>query len=81
VVESENEVPELEPQGDDESDDEAESESEDEENAETMVRRSARIRAGTKKPARYAMHKKLRGGSHNDDAMNEQIKAAEKAEI
>jgi hypothetical protein len=81
VEENENVVPELEPQGDEESDDEAESESEDEENAETMIRRSARIRAGTKKPARYAMHTKLRGGSHNDDATNEQIKAAEKAEI
>jgi acyl-CoA hydrolase len=84
IEENEDDVPDLEPQGDDESDDEADDESEDEESVEggeTMARRSACIRAGVKKPARYAMHTKLKRGTHNDEATNEQIKAAEKAEI
>jgi hypothetical protein len=82
--EHEDAVPDLEPQEDDESDDEADNESEDEESVEggeTMVRRSARIKAGVKKPARYAMHTKLKRGTHNDEATNEQIEVAEKAEI
>jgi len=81
IVENENDVPDLEPQGDDESDDEAEDESDKEESNETVARRSARIKAGIKKPARYAMHTKLKGGAHSDGAMNKQIKAAERAEI
>jgi hypothetical protein len=84
IEENEDDVPDLKPQGDDESDDEADDESEDEESVEgreTMARRSVCIRAGVKKPARYAMHTKLKRGTHNDEATNEQIKAAEKAEI
>jgi hypothetical protein len=46
-----------------------------------LVRRSARIEAGVKKPVRFAMHTKLRRGAHNDEATNEQIKVAERAEI
>jgi len=81
IKENEDDVPDLKPRGDDESDDEAEDESEEEESGETAVRRSAHIKAGVKKPERYAMHTKLKRGIHNDEAMNEQIKAAEKAEI
>jgi hypothetical protein len=81
-----NNVPELEPAGDDESDDEAEddetSNSEDEEEiSEKQLRRSERLRAGTRKPARYAMHAKLKAGSHNNEETNTMISRAEKEEI
>jgi hypothetical protein len=80
-----NEVPALVPQEDEESDDEAE-ESEDEEDSdeaesEQTMRRSERIRAGVKRPDRYAVHTKLRQGKHNSDAINDSIEAAEREEI
>ncbi len=55
-----NDVPELKPAGDDESDDEVEddetSDSEDEDMSEQRLRRSERLRARTRRPARYAAH-------------------------
>jgi hypothetical protein len=40
-----------------------------------------RIRAGYRKPARYAMHTKLRKGDHDDEGTNMQLAEVERAEI
>jgi hypothetical protein len=87
-LENRNDVPELEPAGDDESDDEAEddetSDSEDEEEQDIsgqQLRRSERLRARTRRPVRYAVHTKLKAGSHNDEEINTMIAKAEKEEI
>jgi hypothetical protein len=70
--ENQDDVLELEPQGDDDSDNEAEDDdtvNDVEDSKDGKVRRSARIKAGVKKPARYAMHTKLRKGKHNDEKL------------
>jgi hypothetical protein len=86
VEEENNEVPALVPQEDEMSDDEVEeaeeeSDDEDEEESDNRVRRSDRIRAGIKRPDRYAVHTKLRQGKHNSQVTNEAIEAAEGEEI
>jgi hypothetical protein len=82
-----DDVPELEAAGDDESDDEAEddetSDSEDEEEQDKsgqQLRRSERLRAGTRRPVRYAAHTKLKTGLHNNEEINTMIATAEKEE-
>jgi hypothetical protein len=81
-------VPEFEPQGDNDSDDKAEDDesvAEEDECKEPhegdKVRRSACLKAGVRKPVRYAMHMKLKKGPHNDEATNEQIAKAEREEL
>jgi hypothetical protein len=86
--EGNNEVPALVPQEDEESNDEAEeseseeeTDKEDKEQSEQRVRRSERIKAGVKRPDRYAVHTKLRQGNHNSEAVNKSIEEAEREEI
>jgi hypothetical protein len=69
---SQDGVPELEPAGGDESNDEAENDedSDEESEPEPRLRRSERLKAGTRKPTRYAVHMKLRAGSHNAEEIN-----------
>jgi hypothetical protein len=88
VEEDKNEVPALVPQEDEESDDEAEeseneeeSDDEDEEESDNRVRRSICIRAGIKRPDRYAVHTKLRQGKHNSETVNDSIEEAGREEI
>jgi hypothetical protein len=64
-----------------ESENEGESDDETEEESDNRVRRSDRIRAGIKRPDRYAVHTKLRQGKHNSEVTNESIEAAEREEI
>jgi hypothetical protein len=46
-----------------------------------MPRRSEGIKAGTHRPTRYAMHIKLKTGSHNAEETNAMIAKAEREEI
>jgi hypothetical protein len=85
--ESDNEAEESDDEAE-ESDDEAEepegeaaSDDEDEEQSVRRARRSERIRAGVKRPNRYAVHTKLRQGKHNSERVNKSIEAAECEEI
>jgi hypothetical protein len=70
--------------GEDESDEEAEeSDSEDEEESEPeqTLRRSERLKGGTRKPSRYVVYTKLKSGAHNAEETNAMIERAEREEI
>lgn len=72
------------PQDNDDSEDEAKDDDtidETDDNKDETVRRSVRIKAGVRKPVRYAMHTKLKKGEHNDEDTNMLIAKAERVEI